>query len=106
MRIVHGANASPFVRKVRIALAEKGLDYELEPLFPLNVSAEFKKLAAAREVSRRTRRTGALRLVVICAYLERANPEPPLYPSDPYEFGRALWFEEYGGHRDRAERRW
>jgi len=28
MRIVHGASVSPFVRKVRVALAEKGLDYE------------------------------------------------------------------------------
>jgi len=28
--------------------------------------------------------------------LERTNPQPPLYPADPYEYARALWFEEYG----------
>ena len=33
---------------------------------------------------------------VICAYLERTNPTPQLYPSDPYAYARALWFEEYG----------
>jgi len=32
---------------------------------------------------------------VICAYLERTHPNPPLYPSDPYDYARALWFEEY-----------
>jgi glutathione S-transferase len=33
---------------------------------------------------------------VICAYLERVHPTPPLYPQDPYDYARALWFEEYG----------
>ena len=27
--IIHGANASPFVRKVRVALIEKGIHYQL-----------------------------------------------------------------------------
>src|SRR5439155_871811 len=33
---------------------------------------------------------------IICAYLERKHPEPPLYPAEPFEYARALWFEEYG----------
>ena len=45
MRKVHGVGASPFVRKVRVALAEKGLDYELEPVLPFGASAEFKKIS-------------------------------------------------------------
>jgi glutathione S-transferase len=32
---------------------------------------------------------------IICAYVERTHPNPPLYPSDPYDYARALWFEEY-----------
>jgi len=97
MRIVHGASASPFVRKVRVALAEKGLDYELRPFLPLNVSAEYRKISPlgkipAYEEDGRTLSDSS----VICAYLERTHPEPALYPSDPYEFARALWFEEYG----------
>jgi glutathione S-transferase len=31
----------------------------------------------------------------IVAYLERIHPEPALYPGDPQEFARALWYEEY-----------
>jgi glutathione S-transferase len=32
---------------------------------------------------------------VICAYVERRHPNPPLYPKDDYEYARALWFEEF-----------
>jgi len=32
---------------------------------------------------------------VICAYLERSRPETPLYPAEPRDFARALWFEEW-----------
>ena len=32
---------------------------------------------------------------VICQYLERRFPSPPLYPKDDVEFARALWIEEY-----------
>jgi glutathione S-transferase len=97
MRIVHGANASPFVRKVRVALAEKGLDYELRPLFPMNVPAEYRKISPLGKIPALEEDGRALAdSSVICAYLERAHPEPALYPSDPYEYGRALWFEEYG----------
>jgi glutathione S-transferase len=85
------------VRKVRVTLAEKGLDYELRPLLPFNVSAEYRKISPlgkipAYEEDGRTLCDSS----VICAYLERTHPEPALYPSDPYEFARALWFEEYG----------
>ena len=31
----------------------------------------------------------------ICAYIERKHPEPPCYPSDAFDYGRALWIEEY-----------
>ena len=32
---------------------------------------------------------------VICAYLERAHPNPPIYPADTRDYIQALWFEEY-----------
>lgn len=93
---VWGANASPFVRKVRVALVEKGIDYELEPIIPINVSAEFKRISPLGKIpvlqhGERTLPDSS----VICAYLERVQPAPALYPSDPYDYGRALWFEEY-----------
>ena len=97
MPTVIGAPASPFVRKVRVVLAEKKVPYDLEPLIPINVSAEFKRMSPLGKIP--VLRDGDLTLPdssAICAYLERRHPQPPLYPSDAAQLGRALWFEEYG----------
>ena len=32
---------------------------------------------------------------VICAYLEKKQPNPALYPGEPFSLARALWYEEY-----------
>jgi len=96
MPTVYGVNASPFVRKVRVVLAEKKLPYDLEPVIPINVSPEFRKMSPLGKIP--AYRDGDVTLAdssVICAYLERKHPAPALYPADPYEFARALWFEEY-----------
>jgi len=93
---LYGIGASPFVRKVRVALAEKGIAYEHEPTIPVNVSPEYKKISPLGKIPAYSDDTHTLAdSSVICAYLERTHPQPPLYPSDPYEFARALWFEEY-----------
>jgi len=97
MPTVYGVNASPFVRKVRVVLAEKGIPYDVEPVIPVNVSPEYKKISPLGKIP--AFRDGDRTLAdssIICAYLERAHPEPSLYPKDPYEYARALWFEEYG----------
>ena len=97
MPTLYGVNASPFVRKVRVVLAEKGIAYEHDPIIPFNVSPEYKRISPLGKVP--AYRDGERTLAdssVICAYLERVKPEPALYPSDPYEYARALWFEEYG----------
>ena len=97
MPMLYGASASPFVRKVRVVLAEKKIPHEREDLVPFNVSPEYKKISPLGKIP--AWRDGDRTLAdssVICAYLERTHPEPRLYPSDPYEFARALWFEEYG----------
>jgi glutathione S-transferase len=96
MPTVYGVSASPFVRKVRVFLAEKGIPYDLDPVIPFGVSAEFKKMSPLGKVP--AFRDGERTLCdssVICAYLERTHPTPSLYPSDPYQYARALWFEEY-----------
>jgi glutathione S-transferase len=96
MITVHGAAASPFVRKVRVALVEKGLAYELDPVMPFAPSPEFRKLSPLGKIPALTDGEATLAdSSVICAYLERKYPERPLYPSEPYAYGRALWFEEY-----------
>jgi glutathione S-transferase len=91
-----GAGLSPFTRKARLALAEKGLAYEHDPLPPFGLSAEYKRkhpLAKIPllEVDGRPLPDSS----AICAYLERVQPQPALYPSDPYDYARAIWFEEF-----------
>jgi len=98
--IVYGANMSPFVRKVRVVLAEKSLDYELDPVNPFSPPPEFLKISPLKRIPvlRDTDLPEPNTLPdssVICDYLEHKYPEPALYPSEPFARGRALWYEEY-----------
>ncbi len=100
MPIIHGASASPFVRKARVAFAEKGVAYELNPIMPFGPNPEYMKKSPLGKIP--CLEDGDFVLPdssCIVAYLERANPNPPLYPSDPKEYGRALWYEEYADTR-------
>jgi glutathione S-transferase len=94
---VHGVNLSPFVRKVRIALAEKGIAYQLVPVVPFGVSDEFRKISPLGKIPVFEEDDGFTvpDSSVILAYLERTRPQPPLYPSDARELARALFLEEW-----------
>ena len=97
MATLYGVGLSPFVRKVRVLLAEKGIAYEHDPVIPFNVSAEFKQISPLGKIPAWKDDKGSLAdSSVICAYLERTHPTPALYPTDPYQRARAEWFEEYG----------
>lgn len=92
-----GANPSPFVRKVKVVLAEKNLPFEQEQTSPFPPTAEFRKISPLGRIP--AFQDGDKTLAdssIISAYLERTHPQPALYPSDPYDYARALWFEEYG----------
>lgn len=95
--LLHGANGSPFVRKVRVILEEKSIPYEQDPLIPFGVSDEYKKKSPLGKIP--CLEDGGYVLPdssCIGQYLERAHPNPALYPSDAKQLGRALWYEEYG----------
>jgi glutathione S-transferase len=98
--IVYGSSLSPFVRKVRVVLAEKGLDYTLEQINPFAPPDWFIEISPLKRIPvlRDTERPEPNTLPdssVICAYLEGKWPTPALYPADPFERAQALWFEEY-----------
>ena len=89
---LYGAPQSPFVRKVRIALEEKGLPYQIEG--PAPALHPLGKMPALRD--------GELVVLdssVICAYLEKKHPSPALYPDAPAELAQALFLEEYADSR-------
>ena len=98
MPTVYGVNASPFVRKVRVVLAEKNVPYELEPVMvgPM-MPAEFRKMSPLGKIPAYKDDAGRVLCdsSVISAYIEKTHPTPALYPSDPYDYARALWFEEF-----------
>jgi glutathione S-transferase len=94
--VVLGGGVSPYVRKVRVVLAEKGVDYGHEQISPFAPPEGWReisplgKIPALRDGERVINDSS-----VICHYLERRFPKPALYPGDDAEFARALWLEEY-----------
>jgi glutathione S-transferase len=98
MLILYGINLSTFTRKVRLALAEKGLDYRLE-VAPMG-SPKVRALHPLGKIPVLT--DGEVVIPdssVIIAYLERAYPGVSLYPADAQTLARALWLEEYADTR-------
>jgi glutathione S-transferase len=97
---VYGAALSPFVRKVRVALAEKGLEYKHDPVSPFTPPDYFleisplKRIPVLRDDSEGPDATLA-DSSAICGYLEKKYPTPALYPAKPFDYGRTLWIEEY-----------
>jgi glutathione S-transferase len=98
--ILYGGSVSPFVRKVRVVLAEKSVAYTLEPVSPFQPPPEFRAISPLGRIPV-LRDTDAAEpntmpdSSVICDYIEHKFPTPPLYPSDPMLRARALWYEEY-----------
>ena len=97
MSTLHGAPLSPYVRKVRIALAEKGVDYTLNPVIPFDPPDDFKKISPLGKIPVYTTSEGQNipDSSVIIAYLERSVSDNPLYPADNSDFAKALFIEEY-----------
>ncbi len=101
--LIYGTRGSPFVRKVLVFLTEKDVPWELEEVNVFDPPEWFLELSPAKRIPVLRDRDVATEGVAgtiadssaICAYLERRFPEPALYPPDPLEYGRALWFEEY-----------
>jgi len=98
MLTLYGINLSTFTRKVRLALAEKGIEYRFE----------VAPMGSARVRERHP--LGKIPVVeheghvvpdssVIIAWLERLHPAKPLYPEDARDFARALWLEEFADTR-------
>lgn len=98
--IVYGGSLSPFVRKVRVILAEKGQAYELDQVNPFSPPPGFLDISPLKRIPvlRDTEVPEPNTLPdssIIADYLEHKFPTPPLYPRDAFARARALWFEEY-----------
>jgi glutathione S-transferase len=92
---IFGFPLSPFVRKVIVALCEKGIEFELEPSNPQAPSEAFAAASPFRKIPAMD--DGGFTLAdstAIVTYLDAKYPQMPLLPQAPEARGRAIWFEE------------
>lgn len=100
MSVLYGIPLSTFTRKIRLALGEKGVAYELRPVAMGRQSAELKALHPLGKVPvYQSGDTVIPDSSVIIAWLERVHPEPALYPADARDYAQALFLEEYADTR-------
>jgi glutathione S-transferase len=96
MLTIHGAPPSIHTRKVIVAALEKNLPYRVNVVFPFDPPADWRKLSPTGKIPAIS--DGDYHLAdssAILAYLDRAYPQLPLYPTDARQYGQALWFEEF-----------
>ncbi|WP_176596119.1 MULTISPECIES: glutathione S-transferase family protein [Sphingobium] len=95
--ILYGARPSPFVRKVIVFAAEKGIDLEVKPggfgqgCDAFVQASPFGKIPGFQDgdflISDST---------AIITYLDTLCPEPNLIPVEAKARARTIWYEEFG----------
>ena len=101
--ILYGSPLSPFQRKVEAVMALKGLDYDCEDVSVMAMPDWYKEISPLGRIPSlrvtEIAETGPAGTITdssaICGYLEKQQPDPAVYPADPFDHGRALWLEEY-----------
>ncbi|PZU08999.1 MAG: glutathione S-transferase [Sphingobium sp.] len=95
--IIHGARLSPFVRKVVVFAAEKGIPVEVKTAgFGRGAEGYFKgspfgKIPALED--------GDFLLsdsTAIVTYMDALKPGEEMIPADPKARARTVWFDEFG----------
>jgi glutathione S-transferase len=90
-----GIPLSPFVRKVLIVAAEKGIEVEAAAGGPRDLTPEFLRASPFRKIPALI--DGDFTLsdsTAIATYFEALVPQPALLPGDPRGRATAVWFEE------------
>lgn len=93
---VFGFPLSPFVRKVHLVAAEKGMAIEALPANPRDPSPEFAAASPFRKIP--AIQDGDYTLAdstAIVTYMDALQPDPPITPGDARAKGKAIWFEEF-----------
>lgn len=94
--ILYGSSLSPYVRKVLVFAAEKGIELELKrtgfPEFSPDFieASPFRKMPALRDGDYMLADSSA-----IVHFLEARHPDNPLIPADPRLKGKTIWFDEF-----------
>jgi glutathione S-transferase len=94
--IVYGSSMSPYVRKVLVFGAEKGLELENKPIGigsddpAFKAASPFGKIPALEDGDFRIADSSA-----IIAYLDALRPEPNLIPTEARPRARCVWWDEF-----------
>jgi glutathione S-transferase len=94
--IVYGSSMSPYVRKVLVYAAEKGIAAELRPTAFRDENPEFRAASPFGKMPALVDGDyGLADSSAIIHYLEAKQPDPPLIPAEPRARGRTIWWEEF-----------
>lgn len=94
--ILYGNSLSPFVRKVIVFAAEKGVPLDVKPTFPGGEDPAFRAMSPFGKIPAFS--DGDYTLCdssAIVQYIEAMHPAPALIPAEPKLRGRTIWFEEF-----------
>src|SRR5215510_12132767 len=98
---IYGVPISVHTRKVIVAAIAKGLAHEVVPVVPVipdNLPPNWRDLSPTGLIPALT--DGDFTVsdsAAICAYLERKQPAPSLYPQSARDYASALSLEQYAG---------
>ncbi len=96
---LYGAILSPFVRKIRIQLAEQAIAYELVSQPPFNQPDWFYDISPLGRIP--AIKDGDLVLAdsaVIAQYLQETRNGPTLYGETPTDAAKVRWLEKYADY--------
>jgi len=94
--IVYGNSLSPFVRKVLVFAAEKGVSIESRPVVPGADDPKFRAISPFGKIPAFSDGDYSLSdSSAIVHYLEAKHPSPALIPVDAEIRGRVVWFDEF-----------
>ncbi|MDX9686738.1 glutathione S-transferase family protein [Halopseudomonas formosensis] len=96
---LYGAILSPYVRKIRIQLAEQQIEHELVPQTPFNQPDWFFDISPLGRIP--ALKDGELGLAdssVIAQYLQETLGGKPLFGSSPEQAARVRWLEKYADY--------
>lgn len=95
--IIMGGRVSPFVRKVLIFAAEKGIAVEVKPGGFGQGGEAFAQVSPFGKIP--ALQDGDFTIsdsTAIITYMDALHPEPNLIPTDPRARARTIWYEEFG----------
>jgi glutathione S-transferase len=98
---IYGVPVSVHTRKAIVVAIAKNLPHEVVPVVPVipgNPPANWRELSPTGKIPALTHGDFTVEdSAAICAYMERLQPRPSLYPQEARDYAQALALEQYAG---------